>query len=66
MLGLTPAMTAQQLSQFGDPAQIQRAIEQGDTKALSFVEKVARQIQQEKPDLFNKVQAMYSMFMGRR
>lgn len=56
--GMNSAYMAQNLAQYGDPQEIQRAIDSGDTKALSFIEKAARDIQQRKPQLFSQVQQM--------
>lgn len=59
MMGWTPASMAQQLGQFGDVNEIQRAIENGDKKSLSFVEKAAMNIKQNNPQLYNQVEAMF-------
>lgn len=63
MLGMTSATIAQKLSDYGDPVEIQRAIDSGDTRALSFIPKLAAKIRNENPEMFNRVQ---SMFSGRR
>lgn len=61
MLGMNSAGAAQQLAQYGNPHEIQRAIDSGDTKALSFIEKRAREIQQSNPELFNMAKNMMGM-----
>lgn len=66
MMGMTSATVAQQLSQYGNPQEIQRAIDSGDTKALSFIEKAARDIQQKNPALFQQVQSMIAGWGGGR
>ena len=63
MLGMSSADIAQRFSQYGDPSDIQRAIDNGDSRSLGFIPKLAEQIKARNPDLFNQVQ---NMFQGRR
>ena len=63
MLGMTSASVAQKLADYGDPQDIQRALENGDKRALSFIPKVAEQIRTKNPEMYNQVQ---NMFAGRR
>lgn len=58
LLGMNSATMAQNLAQYGNPVDIQQAIDRGDTKALSFIEKAARDIQQRNPQLYSQVQQM--------
>lgn len=59
-MGMTPATVAQQLSSYGDPNEIQRAIENGDYKSLSFIGKAAEAIRQKRPDLYSQVESMFN------
>lgn len=58
MLGLTSSAVAQKLSNYGDPNEIQQAIDNGDPRALGFIPKLAEQIKQRNPEMYNKVQML--------
>ncbi len=63
MLGQSPANMAQLFAQkgWGDATQIQQALETGDPKGLTFVQKLAPKIMQERPDLVAQAKRMLGM-----